>query len=169
MASNCNSSSSALVTLPRRKNYYDVFVTFRGEDTRNNFTDHFFDALQREGIYAFRDDTNLPKGGSIGPELLRAIEDSHIFVVVFSRNYASSTWCLQELEKILECVKVSKKHVLPVFYDVDPSVVRKQSGIYREAFVKHEKRFQQDSEKVLRWREALTQVADLSGWDLRDK
>jgi len=167
MASSNNSSSSALVTLPRRKNYYDVFVTFRGEDTRNNFTDHLFDALQREGIYAFRDDTNLPKRGSIGPELLRAIEDSHIFVVVFSRNYASSTWCLQELEKILECVNVSKKHVLPVFYDGYPSVVRKQSGIYREAFVKQ--RFQQDSKKVLRWREALTQVADLSGWDLRDK
>ena len=45
-----NNSSSALVTLPRRKNDYDVFVTFRGEDTRNNFTDFLFDALQTKDI-----------------------------------------------------------------------------------------------------------------------
>jgi hypothetical protein len=43
---------------------------------------------------------------------------------------------------------VSGKHILPVFYDVDPSEVRKQSGILGEAFVKHEKRFQQDYEMV---------------------
>nr|WIL60035.1 nodulation protein [Melilotus officinalis] len=167
MASSSN-SSSALVASSRR-NYYDVFVTFRGEDTRNNFTDYLFDALETKGIFAFRDNTNLQKGESIGPELLRAIEGSQVFVAVFSRNYASSTWCLQELEKICDCVHVSGKHVLPVFYDVDPSEVRKQSGIYGEAFVKHEQKFQQDSQIVSRWREALKQVGSISGWDLRDK
>jgi len=167
MASSSN-SSSALVTSSRR-NYYDVFVTFRGEDTRNNFTDFLFDALQTKGIIVFSDDTNLPKGESIGPELLRAIEGSQVFVAVFSRNYASSTWCLQELEKICECVKGSGKHVLPVFYDVDPSEVRKQSGVYGEAFIKHEQRFQQEFQKVSKWRDALKQVGSISGWDLRDK
>jgi hypothetical protein len=167
MASSSN-SSSALVTSSRR-NYYDVFVTFRGEDTRNNFTDFLFDALEKKGIMVFRDDTNLQKGESIGHELLRAIEGSQIYVAVFSRNYASSTWCLQELEKICECVKESEKHVFPVFLDVDPSEVRKQTAIYCEAFAKHEKRFQQDSPMVSRWREALKQVGNISGWDLRDK
>ncbi|RHN52986.1 putative winged helix-turn-helix DNA-binding domain, toll-like receptor [Medicago truncatula] len=165
---NSSNSSLALVTSSRR-NYYDVFVTFRGEDTRNNFTDYLFDALETKGIYAFRDDTNLKKGEVIGPELLRAIEGSQVFVAVFSRNYASSTWCLQELEKICECVQGPEKHVLPVFYDIDPSEVRKQSGIYCESFVKHEQRFQQDPHKVSRWREALNQVGSISGWDLRDK
>jgi len=167
MASSSN-SSTALVPLPRRY-CYDVFVTFRGEDTRNNFTGFLFDALEKKGIYAFRDDRNLPKGESIGPELLRAIEGSQVFVAVFSRNYASSTWCLQELEKICECIKGSEKYVLPIFYDVDPSEVRKQSGIYCDDFVKHEKRFKQDYQKVSRWREALEQVGSNSGWDLREK
>jgi len=167
MASRSN-SSSALVTSSRR-NYYDVFVTFRGEDTRNNFIDFLFDAFETKGIFVFRDDTNLQKGESIGPELLRAIEGSQVFVAVFSKTYASSTWCLQELEKICECAEGSEKHVFPVFYDVDPSEVRKQSGIYCEAFAKHEQRFQQDSQMVSRWREALKQVASISGWDLRDK
>jgi len=104
----CSSSSSALVTSPRR-NYYDVFVSFRGEDTRYNFTDHLFASLQRKGIFTFRDDTKLNKGESIGPELLRAMEDSLIYVVLFSKNYASSTWCLQELEWICHRVQVSEK------------------------------------------------------------
>jgi hypothetical protein len=170
MASSSNSfPASALVTLPNKRNNYDVFVTFRGEDTRYNITDFLFSALEDKGVSVFRDDTNLPKCESIGPELLCAIEDSQVFVVIFSKNYASSTWCLQELEKICECVQVSGKHVLPVFYDVDPSEVRKQSGIYGEAFVEHEQRFQQDYEKVQRWKKALTQVGTKSGWDMRHK
>jgi len=168
MASSSSTSSLALVTSPMR-NHYDVFVTFRGEDTRNNFTDYLFDSLEAKGIYAFRDGTNLQKGESIGPELLRAIEGSQVFIAVFSRNYAFSTWCLQELEKICECVHVSEKHVLPVFYDVDPSEVRKQSGLYCEAFAKHEQRFKEDSHMVSGWRKALKQVGSISGWDLRDK
>ncbi|KAK2380964.1 disease resistance protein RUN1 [Trifolium repens] len=169
MASSSNSSSLALVTLPNKRKNYDVFVTFRGEDTRYNITDFLFSALEDKGVYVFRDDTNLPKGESIGPELFCAIEDSQIFVVIFSKNYASSTWCLKELEKICECVQVPGKHILPVFYDVDPSEVGKQSGIYGEAFVEHERRFQQDYEMVQRWRKALRQVGKISGWDMRDK
>ena len=167
MASSINSSST-LVTSSSR-NYYDVFVTFRGEDTRNNFTDFLFEALETKIISVFRDDTNLQKGESIKPELLHAIEVSQVFVVVFSRNYASSTWCLRELEKICECVHVSGKQVLPVFYNIDPSEVRKQSGIYGEAFTIHEQRFQQEFQMVSKWREALKQVGSISGWDLRDK
>ncbi|KEH27165.1 putative winged helix-turn-helix DNA-binding domain, toll-like receptor [Medicago truncatula] len=167
MASNSN-SSSALVTSSKRY-YYDVFVTFRGEDTRNNFIDFLFDALETKGILVFRDNRNLQKGESIGPELLQSIEGSQVYVAVFSRNYAFSTWCLQEIEKIWECVQGSEKLVLPVFYDVDPSEVRKQSGIYDKAFVKHEQRFQQNSQMVSRWREALKQVGSISGWDLCDK
>ncbi|XP_061353729.1 disease resistance protein RUN1-like [Gastrolobium bilobum] len=151
---------------------YDVFVSFRGEDTRNNFTDHLYAALHRNGIIAFRDDTNLKKGESIAPELMQAIEGSQVLIVIFSKNYASSTWCLQELIEFLNCVQVSGKHVLPIFYDVDPSEVRKQSGSYDKAFGEHEERFKEDLEKMVevqRWREALTQVANLSGWDVRDK
>ncbi|XP_045788672.1 disease resistance protein RUN1-like isoform X3 [Trifolium pratense] len=148
---------------------YDVFVSFRGQDTRNNFADHLFAAFQRKGILAFRDDTKIQKGESIAPELLRAIEGSEIFIVIFSKHYASSTWCLRELESILHCSQVSGRRVLPVFYDVDPSDVRHQKGSYAEDLAKHEERFQHDSDLVQRWREALTQVANYSGWDMRHK
>ncbi|XP_017432943.1 disease resistance protein Roq1 isoform X2 [Vigna angularis] len=153
-------------------NRYDVFVSFRGEDTRNNFTGFLFQALRRKAIYAFKDDEDLKKGESIAPELLHAIQSSRLFIVVFSKNYASSTWCLRELAEIRNCVQTSPRPVIPVFYDVDPSVVRKQSECYENAFAEHEKRFREDKakmEEAERWREALRQVANLSGWDIRNK
>ena len=45
--------------------HYDVFLSFRGEDTRKNFTDHLYTALQNAGIHTFRDDDELPKGEEI--------------------------------------------------------------------------------------------------------
>jgi hypothetical protein len=109
------------------------------------------------------------KGKNISSELLQAIDGSHILIVIFSRNYASSTWCLQELEKIAECIELQGQIVLPVFYDVSPSEVRKQNGDYEKAFRKHEERFNENLEEVQRWRVALTQVANLSGWDVKDR
>ncbi|KAK2644818.1 hypothetical protein Ddye_020013 [Dipteronia dyeriana] len=147
---------------------YDVFVSFRGEDTRKNFTDHLCAALDQKGIVTFRDDKRLERGKPISPELLRAIEDSRFSVVVFSRNYASSSWCLDELVKIVECMKMVGQTVLPIFYDVTPSEVRKQSGTFHKAFEEHEKASDK-TERLMQWRTALTQVANLSGWELQDR
>ncbi|KAK9277689.1 hypothetical protein L1049_007236 [Liquidambar formosana] len=104
---------------------YDVFLSFRGEDTRTRFTDHLYTALTRSGIHTFRDEDELKIGVEIGPELLKAIENSRFWIIVFSRNYASSTWCLDELAHIIKRSKELGQTVLPVFYDVDPSDVRK--------------------------------------------
>ncbi|XP_031286195.1 TMV resistance protein N-like [Pistacia vera] len=144
---------------------YDVFLSFRGEDTRKSFIDHLYKAFNQKGLHVFRDDKELERGKSISPELLHAIEESRSAVVVFSKNYASSTWCLDELVQIVHCKNIK---VFPVFYNVDPSVVRKQTGEFEEAFVKHEKTFREDIRKVQTWRTALTEVANLSGFDLKD-
>ncbi|XP_027348164.1 TMV resistance protein N-like [Abrus precatorius] len=150
---------------------YEVFVSFRG-DIRNNFADHLFGGLGRKGIRFFRDDSKLEKGKLILPELLQAIDGSHILVVVFSEEYASSKWCLRELERIADYVDDRGKHVLPVFYRVDPSDVRKQSGQYKKAFDEYKQIFKEDEEKmeeVQRWREALARVGNLSGWHITNE
>ena len=85
-AKNPSSSSSS-----SRKWKYDVFLSFRGEDTRKNFTDHLYATLKQKGIITFRDDKNLKRGESISPELLKAIEESMFAIVILSKNYASST------------------------------------------------------------------------------
>ncbi|XP_059429315.1 disease resistance protein RML1A-like [Corylus avellana] len=148
---------------------YDVFLSFRGEDTRKNFTDHLYSALERVGIRTFRDDEELRRGETISTELLNAIRGSKISVVVFSKGYASSRWCLDELVEIVHCKNTIGHTLLPIFYHVDPSDVRKQIGTFAEAFVRHEERFHTDKERVWKWREALTEAANCSGWDLENE
>ena len=98
---------------------YDVFLSFRGEDTCMDFTSNLNGFLNMMGINTFMDD-DLPRGEEISAQLLEAIECSRILIIIFSENYASSTWCLNELVKILECKK-NDQMVLPVFYKVDLS------------------------------------------------
>jgi len=114
------------------------------------------------------DDEKLRVGEQIAPALLRAIEESKISIIVFSENYADSTWCLNELVKILECMKEKNQLVWPIFYKVEPSDVRHQKQSYGEAITKHETRFGRDSEMVHKWKSALSQVSNLKGDHLKD-
>ncbi|XVF78439.1 hypothetical protein PTKIN_Ptkin14bG0133200 [Pterospermum kingtungense] len=157
-----SSSSSSPSSISRKK--YDVFLSFRGEDTRRNFTDHLYAALKRNGIVTFRDEPKLEPGEEIGPELFKAIQESWCSVIVFSETYAFSSWCLEELAEIVEQKKYGGHKVFPVFYEVDPSDLRKQSGKVREAFAKHEERYKETKDKTKKWRNALTEVANIKGW-----
>ncbi|OWM70464.1 hypothetical protein CDL15_Pgr011940 [Punica granatum] len=147
---------------------YDVFLSFRGEDTRRNFTSHLYYSLKENGVNVFMDDTKLPRGEDVSSQLTEAIRSSRMSVIVFSGSYASSRWCLQELVEILECMNSIGQIVLPVFYDIDPSNVRRQSGSFEKAFMEHESKAASDEEKevVARWRAALTEAGKLSGWDM---
>ncbi|XP_015170529.1 TMV resistance protein N-like [Solanum tuberosum] len=146
---------------------YDVFLSFRGKDTRKNFTGHLYFRLCQVGVNTFIDDEELRKGDVISTELEKAIEESRVAIVVFSKNYASSSWCLDELVKILDCRERLNQVILPIFYDVDPSQVRKQTGSFGEALAKHKEQLF-GVQRVEKWRAALTEAANLSGWDLRN-
>ncbi|XP_021822539.1 TMV resistance protein N-like [Prunus avium] len=127
---------------------HHVFLSFRGQDTRKTFTDHLYTALVNAGFRTFRDDDEVQRGEGIKPELQKAIKHSRTSVIVFSKDYASSTWCLEELVMILERKRISADHVvLPVFYDVDPSDVRKQTGSLAKAFARHQR--SQPSNKLM--------------------
>ncbi|XP_008245069.1 PREDICTED: TMV resistance protein N-like [Prunus mume] len=149
---------------------YDVFLSFRGEDTRTNFTDHLRNALVGKGIHTFIDDDELPRGEEIAPALIKAIEDSRISLIVFSENYASSRWCLDELVEILRCKQSKQQIVWPIFYRVNPSHVRNQTNKFGDAFNGLiESKFKDNEKKVLIWREALTKAANLSGHPFKDE
>ncbi|KAK5844547.1 hypothetical protein PVK06_000687 [Gossypium arboreum] len=109
-ASSSSSSSPSLFSPSSAfRGKYDVFLSFRGEDTRQNFTDHLYAAFKRRGIITFRDDEKL---------------------------------------------------------ETD---LRKQTGKVQEAFLKHEKNFEDNKEKTQRWRSALTQVANIKGWHISNR
>ncbi|KAJ9687315.1 hypothetical protein PVL29_015987 [Vitis rotundifolia] len=155
-------SSSSTPSSPHR--IHDVFLSFRGGDTGFTFTEHLYKALVGRGIRTFRDD-KMGSGEGVAPELLKVIEESRSSVIVFSENYFHSRRCLDELVKIMECQKDLGQAVFPIFYHVDPSHVRKQTGSFGEAFADYEENWK---DKVGRWRTALTEAANLSGWHLLD-
>jgi hypothetical protein len=147
--------------------HWDVFLNFRGEDTRKNFVDHLKHALEQAKIRIFRDDKELPRGATISTELINAIRGSRIAIVVFSQGYASSTWCLDELAEIVDGRKTRGQTLLPIFYHTDPSDIRRHTETFAEAFARHEEQFQTNMERVQRWKEALTEAANCSGFDLK--
>ncbi|PRQ29435.1 putative TIR domain, P-loop containing nucleoside triphosphate hydrolase [Rosa chinensis] len=156
MAGSCSSSTHIY--------RYDVFISFRGEDTRKTFISHLLKALDGKKIDTYID-YKLKSGDEIGPALLKAIEESKISLIVFSENYASSRWCLDEMIHIQQCKERYQQLVIPIFYRIDPSHVRYQKESYAAAFAKHEERFEDKRERVLKWRHALTTIANLSGFD----
>ncbi|KAL8258450.1 hypothetical protein R6Q59_030491 [Mikania micrantha] len=144
---------------------HDVFLSFRGDDTRKNFVDHLYTALVQHGIRTYKDDETLARGESIGPSLLKAIRESRIAVIVFSENYANSFWCLDELTYIIECKDKRGQIVMPIFYNIDPSYVRNQTGEYGKALAKH---MEEHKHKLESWKKALLTAGSLSGWVPKD-
>ncbi|KAG2668000.1 hypothetical protein I3760_15G139900 [Carya illinoinensis] len=145
-----------------RSGNHDVFLSFRGEDVRNNFISHLYKALVGRKISTYIDN-NLERGEEISSALFEAIEGSMISIIVLSENYAESKWCLDELLKILDCKETIKQIVLPIFFKVDPSEVRHQKGIFGRSFDKLGDKLKNNA-KMLKWKTALEKVANFSGF-----
>ena len=149
-------SSAPSSSTPRST--YHVFISFHSLDTRTAFTAHLWTALEFRRIRVYRDDENLPRGEVIQTKLMKGIESSRIAVVVFSRNVATSEWCLDELVKIMDCKSQLGQKVLPVFYNVNPSEVREQTGNFAQGLL-----IDGPQNKVSSWRNALREAANLAG------
>ncbi|KAH1069157.1 hypothetical protein GLYMA_03G087500v4 [Glycine max] len=162
-------SSSSSFSKPKSQWTYDVFINFRGEDTRRSFVCHLNCALSKAGVKTFLDEENLHKGMKLD-ELMTAIEGSQIAIVVFSKSYTESTWCLRELEKVIECNETYGQSVLPVFYNIDPSVVRHRDEKHDFGKVLKstaEKNYSGEhlENALSRWSRALSEASKFSGWD----
>ncbi|CAI9269535.1 unnamed protein product [Lactuca saligna] len=157
---------------------YDVFLSFRGLDTRHSFTNHLYKALIDANIITFLDDEEIETGEALKPELESAIKASRASIIILSKNYATSTWCLDELVLILEQRMISDHIVIPIFYHVEPNHVREQQSSFGDALFKHnqtmdeemdENKRRQWAQKIDRWNKALTEVANLKGNDVNGR
>ncbi|XP_071718519.1 disease resistance protein RPV1-like [Rutidosis leptorrhynchoides] len=167
-----------IITEIPEDNRYGVFLSFRGVDTRLGFIDHLYKALIDAKIKTFLDDEEIETGEDLKPELEIAIKASKASIIVLSKNYASSTWCLDELVLILEQRLISDHIVIPIFYHVEPTDVRKQQNSFGDAMAKHQQTMEKETdvekksqraEKMEKWKEALTAVADLKGKDAKGR
>ncbi|XP_071697030.1 TMV resistance protein N-like [Rutidosis leptorrhynchoides] len=156
-------SNTSMASSSSGSRKYHVFLSFRGEDTRKNYVDHLYKALSDKLIHTYKDDQTLPRGDSIGPSLLNAIEESQIAVVVFSENYADSSWCLDELVHIMKCRDERGLIVIPIFYKVDPSDVRKLKGQFGTGFAKPKRDKSIIKEEL--WKKVIVDASNISGWE----
>ncbi|CAN1255563.1 Disease resistance protein RUN1 [Linum perenne] len=140
---------------------YDVFLCFRGDDTRLGFTSHLMNALSSKQIRTFIDD-KLEKTKSID-ELVSILQRSALSVVVFSEKFADSSWCLDEVATIAPRMTKFGHRVLPIFYNMDPSDVTCDSGSYATIIDREYKGRSTYSEDKRKWMDALKAVANCAG------
>jgi hypothetical protein len=109
-------------------------------------------------------------GDTLTSQIQDAIKTASVHVAIFSPRYAESKWCLDELHLMVE----SGKPIIPVFYHVHPAELRRtqREGMYAEALRNLEKKRTYDSQPrynsqtIENWRNALSLVANVSGFDL---
>lgn len=151
---------------------YQVFLSFHHRDTHSGFTCILHRDLVNKGVCSFIDDEELRVGEEISGALLQAIDDSQIYIPIFSKNYTSSKWCLRELKRMVDNKSNSaEKKILPIFYDVKPDDLVLENSLCTMAMEKHKKeRSEEQKEKFLHetesWEKALEKVDKTKGWEL---
>jgi hypothetical protein len=139
---------------------FDVFLNHRGPDLKGGFASHLRQALQEARCRPFLDKPSLEKGQNGQKKIYEALGCASVHVAIFSEHYADSDYCLDELCAMLE----SEKLIIPVFYDVSPSVLRCEDpdGPYTKALKKR------SASEVKKWKDALRMAAELNGFKLDD-
>jgi len=168
---------------------HDVFISHRGPDVKKSFASHLYRRLLSYGLRVFLDQPELQRGDYFTHQIDDAIRSASVHVAIFSSGYADSKWCLDELVQMLD----SKMPIIPVFYGVKPTELRRTLGkkksdaetlesrgkkrSYAEALEELEKKtdydpqtdkekLRYDSSTIENWRNALSRVADISGIEL---
>ncbi|CAM6005608.1 unnamed protein product [Sphagnum balticum] len=141
---------------------FDVFLNHRGPDVKQNFAAHLHQALQEAGCRPFLDMESLEKGQHGQKKIYEALACASVHVAIFSKHYADSNYCLDELCAMLE----RKKLIIPVFYDVSPNDLhcKLHNGPYTKAF--RETHGRRPASEVKKWKDALCMAAQLFGFQL---
>ncbi|GLJ30487.1 hypothetical protein SUGI_0603340 [Cryptomeria japonica] len=153
-------SSSSTIASPK---LYDVFISHRGPDVKKTLAKQLYHLLQERGCRAFLDREVIQGGDSIPFAIGNAICSSLVQIAIFSKGYAQSKWCLDELVLMLQ--EQPDALFIPVFYDVEPKELRSTDrGPYAEAFSCYQSK-EKYLDKVKVWKEAFAAAADISGYE----
>ncbi|KAG0586578.1 hypothetical protein KC19_2G101200 [Ceratodon purpureus] len=140
---------------------YNVFINHRGPDVKKTFVAHLNAALRRDGFRPFLDAKDIGQGRHVFKSIDKALKGACVHVAIFSKRYAESKYCLNELSDMLRSGQV----ILPVFYGVNPDDLRwTENEPFKKGFEKHLKRGR--TEEIRKWKDALREVSDYRGFRL---
>lgn len=142
-----------------------MFLSYHDKDIGKSFALDLSSALTQAGYAVYINNHDLTSGEQRNSA---AIQESRTSIIIFSTKFDCSTLFLDQMEKILECRRTTKQVVVPVFYDVDPSDVQNQKGVFGEAFVDCIARGILTEDKSIRYRDALFEAANISGFWVMD-
>eukprot|EP00253_Pinus_taeda_P026710 PITA_26710 len=163
-----NWPSASAAAYPSDDKNYQVFINHRGPDVKKTFASILYRSLVKNGLKVFLDQSEMKEGEKITSQIEGAIRSASIHVAIFSPRYAESQWCLNELVLMRE----SGSTIIPVFYHVNPSELKRTNGLYAKALHNlenkktHEEKLRYDSTTIENWRNALFDVAGISGFEL---
>jgi hypothetical protein len=121
-----------------------------------------YEDLKKHGLQPYLDRRSIRHGEECWESIEDAIKNTPIAVVVFSKRYAESEWCLKELHVMLEAN--SRKKILPIFYNVTPWDLRNpERGQFKDGFEKLKMKF--NSNLVEQWQANLEVASKLMGWE----
>jgi hypothetical protein len=148
---------------------YDVFINHRGPDCKKTFATDLYNRLCKHPLRVFLDVEELQEGDGLTSQIVGTIQRASVHIAIFSPRYAESSWCLE-----------SRATIIPVFYGVQPSELRwtqGKSGLYARSLRELEekktidsqtgqKKPRYDSKTITNWRAALSDVADICGFNI---
>ncbi|KAK1417276.1 hypothetical protein QVD17_26402 [Tagetes erecta] len=167
--------------LPSSRKIYDVFLSYYGLGTRNNFVDDILYALGEKGTSTRMVDISIvgSRFSYLSQEIFDLMEQSSMAVIVFCKDYVTTPRCLDELLMIMVLSKEVERgfNVVPVFYNIDPLELRnsdwpiqeiQQNGMHLEktfgyTFCEY------TAESIEIWRQAVVELTNLHGLTMKFK
>lgn len=149
---------------------YDVFINHRGPDVKKTLASYLYHCLVARGLRVFLDTEEMQEGDSLTLQIEGAIRTAFIHIAIFSPKYAKSSWCLNELVKMLE----SGSKIIPIFHTVKPSELTSENGKYAKQLRKLEEKTDQegkpryDAATIREWKTALSKVDKSTEFDLEN-
>ncbi|KAJ0488725.1 putative TIR domain-containing protein [Helianthus annuus] len=134
---------------------HDVYISFRHRDTECHIVDDIYDALHQGDVSTYKDEVTQSRNESV---LLKAIERSRLYVIIFTKKFAINSWYLDEVAKIIDCMKEKRQFLLPIFLNVSRSDVRTQKGYFGDVMSEYDRHPRMEV-----WRNALVEATNAPG------
>ncbi|MGL5825356.1 MAG: tetratricopeptide repeat protein [Nocardioides sp.] len=104
---------------------YDVFLSYNWDDRRHVLP--LVEALEREGLEVFRDETGMRDYDDIGREIVAALNASRSLVAFMTKSFPDSVYCRWEVHTALTKayrLDGDTERIMTVLHDVDFDEVR---------------------------------------------